>query len=121
MPSAKSGEACQLVKPAEPREAKEADDADPGQVEEPQAADQNEQPPSKPYKRDPKKKGWIEIVLIDESDRPVPGIAYEITTPDGSVASGTLDDKGFARVDGFDSGECKVSFTQLDKEAWEPA
>ena len=64
------------------------------------------------------KKSWIEIELVDEEDKPVPGEAYRITVPDGSVAEGTLDEKGFARVEGFEKGNCKVSFPNLDKESW---
>ncbi|MBC7927679.1 MAG: type VI secretion system tip protein VgrG [Bryobacteraceae bacterium] len=67
------------------------------------------------------KKSWIEIKLLDEEGNPVPGEAYKITLPDGStVADGTLDDKGFARVDNIDPGNCKVTFPNLDEEAWEP-
>jgi type VI secretion system secreted protein VgrG len=67
------------------------------------------------------KKHWIEIELLDEDGNPVPGEPYKITLPDGTtVADGTLDDKGFARVDNIDPGTCKVTFPNLDKEAWEP-
>jgi hypothetical protein len=76
----------------------------------------------KPYKHDPSKKSWIEIELVDEEDEPVPGEAYRITLPDGeTVAEGTLSDKGFARVDGIDPGSCKITFPDLDKDAWEKA
>ena len=45
----------------------------------------------------------------------------KITLPDGStVASGTTDEKGRARVDGIDPGTCKVTFPELDRDAWEP-
>jgi hypothetical protein len=45
---------------------------------------------------------------------------YRITLPDGeTVAEGTLDDKGFARVDGIEPGTCKITFPDLDKDAWE--
>ena len=67
------------------------------------------------------KKHWIEIVLVDEAGKPVPGEPYQITLPDGStIADGTLDDKGFARVDHIDPGTCKVTFPNLDKDAWDP-
>src|SRR5881227_2766391 len=69
-----------------------------------------------------KKPHWIEINLVDEEGQPVPGEPYVITLPDGStVADGTLDQKGFARVDGIDPGTCKVTFPNLDKEAWDKA
>jgi type VI secretion system secreted protein VgrG len=51
----------------------------------------------------------------------VPGEEYQVTLPDGTtVASGTLDEKGKARVEGIDSGNCKVTFPNQDKSAWGP-
>ncbi len=45
-----------------------------------------------------------------------------ITLPDGStVATGTTDEKGRARVEGIDPGTCKVTFPELDKDAWKTA
>lgn len=61
---------------------------------------------------------WIEIVLIGEDDKPIPGEAYRVELPDGSVREGSLDDKGFARCDGIDPGTCQVTFPRLDEEAW---
>jgi hypothetical protein len=46
-------------------------------------------------------------------------MAYRITLPDGSVAEGTLDENGFARVEGIVPGTCQITFPSLDKEAWE--
>ena len=67
------------------------------------------------------KKHWIEIQLVDEDSKPVPGEAYKITLPDGTtVADGTLDDKGFARVSNIDPGNCQVTFPNLDQDAWSP-
>jgi hypothetical protein len=113
------------VSPADPVEAKEADVADPGEVQEAKAREREIQQGKygaekiKPHKADEAKTSWIEITLKDEDGKPVPGEAYSITLPDGeSIAAGTLDDKGFARVDGFESGTCKVTFPELDKEGW---
>jgi type VI secretion system secreted protein VgrG len=67
------------------------------------------------------KKHYIEIKLVDNAGKPVPGEPYKVTLPDGTtVADGTLDDKGHARVDNIDPGSCKVTFPNLDKDAWEP-
>jgi type VI secretion system secreted protein VgrG len=77
-------------------------------------------PRHQPNSEDSKqKKAWIEIELVDDNGKPVPGEEYEVTTPEGTVARGTLDEKGFARVDGIDPGTCKVTFPRLDKRAWE--
>ena len=68
------------------------------------------------------KKHWIAIQLHDDQNKPVTGEPYEIVLPDGStVASGTTDDKGAARVDYIDPGQCQVRFPQRDKKAVNPA
>lgn len=75
--------------------------------------------PDDPENKD--KKNWIEIELLDQDNKPVPGEPYRITLPDGqTLAEGTLDEKGFARVDGIDPGTCKVTFPQRDKRSWKP-
>lgn len=126
MPSPKTGNAGSAVTPADPTEAQEADNADPGEVETIKAEQQQAQAGKygavklKPCKPDPEKKSWIEIELVDEEKQPVPGERYKITLPDGEkIAEGTLDEKGFARVEGIDPGTCKITFPDLDKEAWE--
>jgi len=80
--------------------------------------------PVKPHKpptteEEAEEKSWIEIEMVDEEDEPVTGEKYKITLPDDSVAQGTLDNNGFARVDGIDPGTCKITFPELDKDAWE--
>jgi type VI secretion system secreted protein VgrG len=120
-----------VVGPTEATDAEEADDADPGEIAEVKAK-QKEQGTGKygaakstPYKAPPPEEAeeltWIEIELIDEDDKPVPGERYQIEVADGRVIRGTLDNKGFARVEGLKPGDCKVTFLKLDKDAWEPA
>jgi hypothetical protein len=134
VPSAKSGKACTLVAPTAPPEAQEADVADPGEVSKLKSEQRQtgkgkygsvqakSHKPEEKKKDEEKKTTWIEIELIDEDDNPVPGEQYAITLPDGeTVASGTLDDKGLARVEGIEPGTCKISFPRLDKNAWEKA
>jgi len=63
---------------------------------------------------------WIEIELVGEDGSPIPGEAYEITHTDGSVLSrGQLDENGKARVTNIETDNYLVSFTDLDKDAWE--
>lgn len=130
MPSPKSGKAGKAVTPAGPTKPEEADVANPGEVakvkSQQKAADAGKYSakpiPFKPAQDDEeeaKEKTWIEIELVDESDEPVPGEKYKITLPDGRVTTGTLDQNGFARVDGIDPGTCQVTFPELDKDAWE--
>src|SRR5690348_9079762 len=116
MASPKSYKSADAVAPAAPAEVKEADDADPGEVSKAKAAKLEEQAPEmseqkakpfKPHESEPgeeKETVWIEIELVGEDDKPISGEAYRITMPDGSVKSGTLDENGFARVEGMESG-----------------
>lgn len=128
---AKSGKAGKAVAPADPDQPEDADVADPGEIAEAKAeqiqkqAGKYGQTPVKPYKppqseeEEEEKTAWIEIELVDEEDEPVPGEKYEIELPDGSVAKGTLNGDGLARIDGIDPGTCQITFPNLDKEAWE--
>jgi len=63
---------------------------------------------------------WIEIELVDEADHPVVGQPFRITLPDGSFRTGSTDAQGVGRVERISApGECQISFTELDQEAWE--
>lgn len=135
MPSPKSGKAGSPVTPTDPKDPMEADKADPGAVEKIKASEKESKsgkygtvalkpftPPDKSGgPQDEKKTAWIEVELVDEDDKPVPGERYRITLPDDSVAEGTTDEKGKGRVEGFEPGSCKITFPDLDKDAWEPA
>ena len=129
-----TGTPCSLVPPTSPKAAEEADKADPGEMAQLKAEQIQSQQgkygstpitPFNPSKQaasgEEKKPHWIEIKLVDTEGNPVPGEKYKITLPDGStVAEGTLDGKGFARVDGIDPGTCKVTFPNLDQSVWKP-
>jgi len=73
---------------------------------------------SKKASPDPKKKTFIEIEMVDEEGNPVADESYEVTLADGSVTDGSLDDKGQARIEGLDPGNCQITFPDLDKDAW---
>jgi len=142
--AALSGSPGSLVSPLSPTKPGEADKADPGQMSTPAGAGftqssmtlstisaaaagvkrsaASDAPTHDPASEENKDKThWIEIALVGEDGKPLPGEPYRITLPDGStVADGTLDEKGRARVEKIDSGTCKVTFPNLDKEAWEP-
>jgi hypothetical protein len=68
-----------------------------------------------------KKATWIEIQLAGEDGKPIPDEPFRVTLPDGSIEEGVLDGDGLARIEGFESGNCKVTFPNLDQEAWEEA
>ena len=133
MPSPKSGQAPSPVPPAPPKTANEAATANPGSTPSSQAQPNPRQKtqlsgasykPHKPPETEEQKKqkpAWIEIELVDEADQPVSGECYRITLPDGSVAEGSLDEKGFARIEGITPGNCQVTFPNLDESAWTQA
>lgn len=129
----KSGKAGSIVPPAEPKSALEADLADPGLMAKIKAKERQfksgkyGETPIKSHddedakgNEDEKEKTWIEIELIDAQKNPVAGEKYKITLPDGTIAEGTLDEKGLARVDGIEAGLCQITFPDLDKDAWKP-
>lgn len=131
--SPKSGNAGSAVAPAEPKAPDEADSGDPGEVAEVKArqreqkqgkyGSQKAKPFKPPTKEEIKEKKlvWIEIEMVDEAGAPVAGEKYKIETSDGQVSEGTLGSDGKARLDGIEPGSCKVSFPDLDAEAWEKA
>ena len=119
--------------PAEPKAPDEADSADPGETAEVKARQREQKagkygaqkpapfkPPTKEEIKE-KKLVWIEIEMVDEAGAPVSGEKYKIETADGQVSEGTLGSDGKARLDGIEPGSCKVSFPDLDAEAWEKA
>lgn len=132
MASPKSGKAASAVAPEAPTAAHDADSADPGEVSKAKAEaltrPNSKYAPTKvkPFKPaqpagtgDPgEEPTWIEIVLKDEDGNVIPGEPFEIEMPDGSVHSGTLDQDGFARVDGIEPGTCKVHFPERCNDAW---
>ena len=134
MPSPKSGSAGSLVAPKAPEASEEADVADPGKVEEVKAEQRQTQsgkygstklapysPPKTPEEK-AVKTTWIEIQMVDSANQPVPGEEYRVVLADGQTAAeGTLDDKGFARIEGIEPGNCQVSFPKLDQDAWDKA
>jgi len=131
-PAGSPGSAGSAVTPAAPKEAEEADKADPGKVAEIKAQQKQTQTgkygavPVKPFKppqteEEKEKKSWIEIELVGEDNKPIPGEKYRIELPDGTVAEGTLDEKGMAHIEGTEKGTCQITFPDLDQDAWKKA
>lgn len=62
----------------------------------------------------------IEIELIDEDDEPVPGIAVQVSLPDGRTRGGTTDDFGLLRIESISKeGGCRIRFPGLRADAVE--
>ncbi len=70
---------------------------------------------------EPEETSWIEIELIDMEDGPVPGERYIVTLPDGTEKEGTIGSTGIVKVSCDSPGTCKLTFPDLDEEAWESA
>ena len=64
---------------------------------------------------------WIEVKLITADGAGVANEEYVITTADGRQIRGKTDGNGLGRAEGILPGTCRVSFPDLDKEAWKPA
>ena len=58
--------------------------------------------------------------MVDEDDKPVTGLPYRVTAGE-TIFEGTLDEKGAARIEGIEPGDCQVTFPRLDKDAWKKA
>ncbi|MFV8755970.1 hypothetical protein ACNOYE_35915 [Nannocystaceae bacterium ST9] len=61
---------------------------------------------------------WIYVRLLDAQGNPRPNEAWEVTLPDGSIRSGTLDDQGNARIEGVPPGRCLWRFPDLHPDEW---
>lgn len=130
MPSPKSGNSGSAISPVEAGKVLEADKADPGEVAKVKAHQHetksgkygtspvNPHKPPKSKEEKAKKKHWIEIILQNEAGKLIAGEEYQIILANGDVASGTLDEKGKARVEGIEPGQCHVKFPNLEDDQW---
>jgi hypothetical protein len=84
-------------------------------------SEEAESPPNEAPAERVEPKTWIEILLLDMANQPIPGVRCTVTLPDGSTRETRLDTRGIARLDDLDPGTCQVTFPDLDQEAWEPA
>lgn len=64
---------------------------------------------------------WVSIELVDEQGREVPYERFRLIAADGTVREGQLDEMGLASVHGIVPGACRVTFLDLEDEAWSPA
>ncbi len=103
--------------PAAPAAPEDADEVTPGK----DPVYDGSPNPLPPIEEKPYEGHWISIDLKDDEGNPMAGECYIITTPGGSVVTGTLDVNGFARVWVEEEGECKTEFPRLDNDNWEQA
>lgn len=106
--------------PTKPQVADIADDAKPGsKLKLDFASEARKEKRHKENPNDENKKSWIALKMINEAGEPVAGKSFKVTTPDGSVYSGTTDKEGKGRVNAILPGNCEITFPDLDKDAWE--
>ncbi|CAN5356359.1 hypothetical protein BH10ACI1_BH10ACI1_29890 [soil metagenome] len=74
---------------------------------------------SKVAEKQKEKKAWIEIILVDMVGKPIPNVRYRITPPSGSPKEGRLNEHGQAGYYQIEPGNCKITFPDLDKDAWD--
>jgi hypothetical protein len=114
--AAGTGTAVGICPPAAPEDPAKADDDKPGskmKLEKQSVERKNKKP-----KKDPTKKSWVIVGLDDEAGKPVTGESFELWQGGKLISSGTLDNKGRARVSGIDPGSYDLTFPDLDKDAW---
>jgi type VI secretion system secreted protein VgrG len=130
--AAGAGSGSSPASPITPKKAFEADTANPGEMATIKAEQRQQRtgkygapltiphrPASTPPGEEPKKNNWVEVKLVDMENKPVVGEAYQVWLGEQVVAEGTLDKNGYAKVEGFDPSEVKVTFPNLDKSVWE--
>lgn len=61
---------------------------------------------------------FLELCLVDQNNQPIGGQRYRVTTPDGNIHEGTLDNTGKGRIDSINPGTCRVSFLDLAADDW---
>ncbi|MBI4717088.1 MAG: type VI secretion system tip protein VgrG [Planctomycetes bacterium] len=112
------------VAPQTAAEPEEAAKADPGKdttySKEASPTDPLEDAPWHNPEEEPEEDHWIGIRLWDDNGQPLSGERYRVVLADGTtVASGTLNAKGEAYIQGIDPGSCQVTFPDLDALTWE--
>lgn len=121
MASAQSGTVCTADTPETPLDAIDADVADPGITVEGREAttSEEEQVASEGNEEESEETHWVGIELKDDEGNPVPGEAYKVKLPDGTLLSGRLDKDGKAKVEGLpEGGDCDISFPRIHGDEW---
>lgn len=132
MAACKAGKPGTIVAPAAPTEAHEADNSDPVEVNKAKVSQRELKTgkygkqeiktfkPEEAKDSEEKEKSWIALKLKDkESGKGIAGEPYEVKLADGSVATGTLDSQGEAKVDGVDPGNCEITYPNLHEKKWD--
>ncbi len=63
-------------------------------------------------------KTFVDLVLLDEDDKPVAGARYRVKDVGGNTFEGSTDGSGAAHVEGLVPGPCAVGFPDYDGGDW---
>jgi hypothetical protein len=61
---------------------------------------------------------WIQIVVVDDDDLPLPNVAVELVLADESVVRSRTSESGVVLLPSVPEGTCKLSLPELDAKAW---
>ncbi|NEZ62067.1 hypothetical protein D0962_04640 [Leptolyngbyaceae cyanobacterium CCMR0082] len=62
---------------------------------------------------------WLALTVLDDDNRPLTGLRYELYQDDERVQTGVLDDQGRLRVEGLAGTVYTLSFPELDQDDWQ--
>ena len=65
-----------------------------------------------------KQEHWVEFEFVDKAGKPVSGIAYKFTDPDGNESEAVLRLDGTIRRDGISQGQCKAVLMHVSNAKW---
>ena len=65
-------------------------------------------------------RSWIEVRLVDQDGRPIPGERFELRLPDQSLHGGRLDRQGSVRFEAIVAGQASIAFPGIEAEEWTP-
>lgn len=64
---------------------------------------------------------WIEIAVVGDKGEPIANVNYALTLGDGKSVTGKTDAEGKLYLDELPPGNVKLSFPDLDDDAWASA
>ncbi|HEY8211708.1 MAG TPA: carboxypeptidase-like regulatory domain-containing protein [Myxococcaceae bacterium] len=85
----------------------------------PKLPEKEEEPPPPPMQEEATEKlDFIALEMKDEDGEPMAYARYVVELPDGGKREGRLNANGYARIDGVNPGQCKVTFPDYDESSW---
>lgn len=61
---------------------------------------------------------WIDVAVVDQDDRPVPLVEYEIRLSNGCVRRGRTNEDGRLYYDEIPAGHCEITLLGMDGDLW---